>query len=82
MFDYNEIGSLSIEDMEYVTDCCIQSSCKMNGINPASLAIEKVAEQVVSTISTKERVSFPSALKWCVNDKSATQLFALLNQTE
>jgi len=68
--------------MEYCIDCCVQSSCKINGIIPKCVDAEKVSEQVILTVPSSSRLTFAATIKWCSTDKSALQLFSTIDQTE
>ena len=68
LFDFNEIESLSITDLEYLLECCIISSCKLHNLSLEVFNSAELAEYIADTFDDEKRITFPQMLKYCATD--------------
>jgi len=68
LFDFNEIGSLSVTDFEYLLRCCITSACKLHNLSWDPFSFPSLGLHLSETFKEDKRISFPQVLKYCASD--------------
>ena len=62
LFDFNEIQTISVMDLEFLVQCCLVSSCKMYNIGEDVPEIE-ISELVAEAFPEDHRVTINQLLK-------------------
>ncbi len=82
LFDFNEIESLSVTDLEYMLECCIISSCKLHSLPLTVFNSVELAKYISGAFDPDRRVTFPQLIKWCSTDVSVGTFFRIFRIPE
>ena len=77
LFDFNELSSLAIIDIEFMINCCLNSTFKMYQINSEVDDLE-INRLITTHFSSEKRVNITQFMKWCKLSKECRELFVII----
>lgn len=77
LFDFNEMNSLSLLDLEFLLLSCANAAFKLMQVN-AEVNEEEVAAFLNNYFAEEARVNISQMLKWCVKTPEVGQFFTLI----
>lgn len=65
IFDFNELNSLSIIDLEFMMISCCNATFKILGLSESEVNEEDITEFLGKNFNDDSRVNISQMLKWC-----------------
>lgn len=79
LFDFNELNSLSLIDLDFLLSSCAKATYKILQIN-AEVNDEELQEFLNNSFAENQRINISQLLKWCVKTDEIRTYFQLIKK--
>lgn len=79
LFDFNEVGYLSLTELEFMLDCCLLSIFKIYGVK-TDIERDEVGDFIANNFSDDTSISKARLFTWCCKCTDIQNFFKILKK--